>query len=459
MRVSLSDHYSYKNIFRMTISPVLMMIFTSLYSVVDGYFVSNYAGLDAYAGVNLIFPVIMIVGGIGFMFGTGGSALSSKLLGEGNRDKANKVFTMMLLIVLIFGVTIGFFIFLLIKPIATALGTITNGTTQGMVDEAIKYGRLLALGQVFFMTQNLFHSYFIVDEKPKLGFFYTILAGLTNIVLDFLFIKVLQLGIIGAALATILGYIVGSVFPLIHFIRNKEGNIMLAKTKLEARPILQSAFNGSSEFVNSISSSIVGMVFNIQLLRFFGQRGVSAYGTLMYVSFMFVAIFIGYSIGMGPVVGYNYGANNKKELSNVLRKSLIIISIASIAMLIIGELLGPVFARLYIKEDQELLDLAIHAFRIYSIHFLFCGLSIYIASFFTALNNGLISAIVSFLRTLVLHIGFVLVLPIFMGGEGIWWSIIASELLTSIIAVLFLVGKRNKYGYFDSFKKSEAEVL
>ncbi len=451
--ISLSDHFNFRRIFNFVISPMLMMIFISMYGIVDGYFISNYTSLDAYAGVNLIMPIIMVVGGLGFMFGTGGSALSSKLLGEGNKSKANKVFTMMLLIDIIVGVSISIVGFLLIKPIANAMGRITDGSTQGMVEQAIKYGRILSLGQVFFMIQNLFHSYFVVDEKPKLGFLYTLLAGFTNIILDFLFIKIFKWGVVGAAVATISGYIVGSVFPLIHFIKNKNGNINLEKTKIEFKVIKQSCFNGSSEFVNNISSSIVGLVFNIQLLKYYGQDGISAYGTLMYVSFIFVAIFIGYSIGMAPIIGFNYGAQNKKELRNVLLRSIVIISFFAVVMLVLGELLGPQFSKLYIKNDEELLNLTIFAFRIFSIHFLFCGFTIFLSSFFTALNNGLISAVISFMRTIVFQITFVIVIPLIFGKEGIWWSIIICEFLALVLAFIFLFVYNKKYGYFKSIKE------
>ena len=456
MHVALSEHFTYKNIVKITISPILMMIFTSLYTIVDGYFLSNYAGLDAYAGVNVIFPVIMVVGGMGFMFGAGGTALSSKELGEGNKLMASKVFTMMIKTVLIVGTLISVLGFVLIRPIAVALGNITNGTTEAMVEEAITYGRILSLGQVLFMTQNLFQSYFMVDEKPRLGFIYTILAGVTNMVFDFILIGVFRLGVTGAAIATILGYAVGSIFPLIHFIGNEKGNIRLVKTKMMFRPILKSCTNGSSEFVSNISSSVVGMVFNIQLLRFYGQNGVSAYGTLMYVSFVFVSIYIGYSIGIAPVVGYNFGAKNKKELSNVLKRSLIMTTFFAIMMFLLGEFIGPLFAKLFLSSDEELLELSIHAFRLYSFHFVFCGFSLFISSFFTALNNGLISALLSFLRTLVFQVGFVLLLPLFMGKEGIWWSIIVCEVCSFLVAFGFLFAKRKKYGYFE--KKSAQQT-
>lgn len=447
MNIQLSDHFNYKKIFKFTLSPILMMIFTSLYGIVDGFFISNYAGLDEYAGVNVIMPVIMVVGGIGFMFGAGGSALVSMYLGQHNKERANQVFTMIIKSVFYVGIIISLLGCLLITPIAKFLGSFSSSTTENMVKYAVKYGRILALGQVFFMIQNVFHSFLIVAEKPNLGFRYTLFAGLTNMVLDFILVGVLRLGVVGAAIATIIGYLVGGLFPLLYFSKQIEGTINLVKTKIEIRPILRSCYNGSSEFVGNISSSIVGFVFNIQLLRYFGQDGVSAYGTLMYTSFIFVATYIGYSIGMAPIVGYNYGAQNKKELKNVLLKSLSIISVLAILMFLAGEFIGPIFSKLYVGKNSELLALTTLAFKIFSLQFLFCGFSIYLSSFFTALNNGLISAIISFLRTLVFQIGFVLILPIMIGKEGIWWSIVLSEVVSFLLSFIFLLAKRKRYGY------------
>lgn len=447
MKVRLSDHFTFKKIFKATLAPMLMMVFISLYSIVDGIFISNFASKEAFAGVNLIFPIIMIIGGIGFMLGTGGSAFVSKLLGEKKDEEAHKTFTMTILFALIIGVIISISGALLVKPIALAMASVSDDVSATTIKEAIKYGQLLMLGQVFFILQNLYQSFFIVDEKPVLGFLFTLGAGILNMVLDLLFIAVFKWGIVGAALATILGYIVGGLGPTIYFLVNKNDYIRFRKTNIKFKPILQICFNGSSEFVNNISSSIVSIIFNIQLLRYFGEAGVNAYGIMMYLGFVFCAIFIGYSGGVAPIESYNYGANNSKELKNVLTKSLIITSIFSLAMFSILLVFANPLASLFASDSPELMEITTVGLRIYSFAFLMIGSSIYISTFFTALNNGLVSALISFLRTLVFQIVFVFTFPLFMGSYGIFYSILGSEIVSVILAVSFLIGLRKKYNY------------
>lgn len=452
-KISISDHFTFKKIIKFALSPILMMLFISLYGIVDGFFISNFSGagggpgIAEYAGVNLIMPVIMIIGGIGFMFGAGGSALVGKLLGEQKRDRANQVFTMMVIVTFVVGIVISVAIFFCVRPIAIALGKLTDGTTQAMIDKAVEYGRILSLGQMFFMTQNVFQNFMVVAERQRLGFFFTLAAGVTNMILDFLFIAVFHWGVVGAAVATILGYVVGSVCPFIFFLKNKNANIKFVLTKLEIKPILRCCFNGMSEFVNNISMSIVGVAFNIQLLRYYGQDGVAAYGTIMYVSFLFIAVYIGYVISISPIVSYNYGAQNKEELNNILKKSMILVASCAVVMFFAGEFLGPLFAKAYVGSEPKLLELTTLAFRIFSISFLFSGFSIYFSSFFTALNNGVVSAIISLIKNLVFEIAFVFVLPLFMKRIGIWWSIPIADFCSCLLSVIFLLGYNKKYGY------------
>ncbi len=452
MDITLSDHFTYKKIFKFSISSILMMIFTSLYGIVDGFFISNYAGLDEYAGVNLIMPVIMIIGGIGFMFGTGGSALVGKLLGQKENNKANNLFTNIIIITFIIGIIISVSVFFLIEPITIKMASISPTSTNTMIEKAIEYGRILSLGQVFFMSQCVFQNFLVVAEKPKLGFIFTIAAGLTNMFLDFLLIKVFQLNVLGASIATIMGYIVGTIGPLIYFISNKNLNIHFVKPRFEIKPILKCCYNGLSEFINNISSCIVGFVINIQFLKYFGQNGISAYGTIMYVSFLFFAVFIGYSIAISPIISYNYGANNKNELNSILKKSLIIITICSLIMFILSETLGIEFAKVYVGKDIELLKITTKAFYIFSFGFLFCGFSIFLSAFFTALNNGLISSIISILRTLVLEVALIMILPLIFDGDGIWLSSPFANVLSMIISFILLIIYNKKYHYFINKK-------
>lgn len=448
MAVHLNEHLTYRKIFRLTISPILMMIFTSIYTIVDGLFIANFAGTSAFAGVNLIFPLCMVVGGVGFMFGTGGNALVSKYLGMQEKERANAAFSMLVCFTFVLGIFISFGGFFLVEPFARWMASLTENNTGEMIQEAITYGRILMAGQALFMMQNLFQSFFQTAERPHLGFLFTVLAGLTNAALDALFIAGFHWGVVGAASATIIGYAVGAIGPFVYFLAKRDGVIVLTKPAFQGKELLQAAGNGSSEFVSNISSSILAMVFNFQLLRYLGEDGVSAYGIIMYVGFVFMAIFIGFAIGLSPVVGYNFGANNKKELKNILVKALICMGVAGLIMFGIGELLANVIAGIFSGESDSLKELSIHAMRFYSFCYLFAGIGIFLSSFFTALNNGLISAIISFVRTLVFQLSFVLLIPLIFGADGIWLAPTLAEIGSFLLSFFFLFKERKRYGYF-----------
>lgn len=445
--VRISDHFTFKRIFKMTIAPILMMVFSSLYSVVDGFFVSNFAGKNAFTAVNLIFPVIMIVAGIGFMFGTGGSAFVSALLGKKEEEKAQKAFSMTIYFAFLFGLVLSMIIFFCIDPIVHGLASINESTSEETIQSAILYGRIMMAGECFYILQNAFQSFFSVAEKPALGFIFTLFAGLANMFFDFLFVGVLKLGISGAAAASLIGMAVGSIGPFLYFTINRKNLIHLGRPEANIKDLLQIMSNGSSEFISNISTSIVSMVFNIQLLRLLGENGVSAYGIIMYVSFIFMAIFLGYSIGMAPAVGYNYGANNKAELKNILRKSLLIIGITGGVMVGLSEAMAIPFSRIFSSGSEELQQVASTAMRIYSISYLFCGFSIYGSSFFTALNNGMISALISILRTLGFQLVSVIILPLAIGVNGIWLSMVVAEIGSFFMTIIFLLIKKKRYSY------------
>lgn len=445
--VRISDHFTFKCIFKMTIAPILMMVFSSLYSVVDGFFVSNFAGKNAFTAVNLIFPVIMIVAGIGFMFGTGGSAFVSALLGKKEEEKAQKAFSMTIYFAFLFGLVLSMIIFFCIDPIVHGLASINESTSEETIQSAILYGRIMMAGECFYILQNAFQSFFSVAEKPALGFIFTLFAGLANMFFDFLFVGVLKLGISGAAAASLIGMAVGSIGPFLYFTINRKNLIHLGRPEANIKDLLQIMSNGSSEFISNISTSIVSMVFNIQLLRLLGENGVSAYGIIMYVSFIFMAIFLGYSIGMAPAVGYNYGANNKAELKNILRKGLLIIGITGGVMVGLSEAMAIPFSRIFSSGSEELQQVASTAMRIYSISYLFCGFSIYGSSFFTALNNGMISALISILRTLGFQLVSVIILPLTIGVNGIWLSMVVAEIGSFFMTIIFLLIKKKRYSY------------
>ena len=440
--IRLSDHFSYSKLLRFTLPSIVMMVFTSIYGVVDGLFVSNFVGKTAFASVNLVMPFVMILGGMGFMLGTGGTALVSKILGEGDPDSANRTFSMMVLFTLALGAVLSAAGIVFMRPVSRFLGA-----TDAMMDDCVLYGRIVTGFTFAFMLQNVFQSFFIAAEKPKLGLKVTVAAGLTNMVLDALFIAVFKWGVAGAAFATGLSQCVGGVLPLVYFLRPNSSLLRLSPTRLRLRPILAACGNGSSELMSNISSSLVSMVYNLQLLRLAGEDGVSAYGVLMYVQFIFISIYIGYSIGCAPVVSYHYGAQNHGELKNLLGKSVLLMGITGVALTALAMALADPLARLFVGYDAELFALTSHAFRLFAWSFLLAGFNIFASGFFTALNNGGVSAAISFLRTLVFQSASVLILPIFLDVDGIWWAITVAEVFAFLISVLFLLAKRGKYHY------------
>lgn len=442
MKIKLSDHFTYSKLLRFVFPSIIMMIFTSIYGVVDGLFVSNFAGRTAFASINLVMPFVMILGGIGFMIGTGGTALVSKVLGEGKKEKANKIFTMMIIFTLLLGTLLSVIGVVSMPWVADFLGA-----TEEMMADCILYGRIVTGFTVAFMLQNVFQSFLIAAEKPKLGLLATVLAGITNMALDAIFIIVFKWGVAGAAIATGLSQCVGGIFPLIYFSRDNSSLLRLTKTKLEIKPILNACGNGSSELMSNISSSVVSMIYNFQLMKYVGEDGVSAYGVLMYVQFIFVAIYIGYAIGCAPITGYHLGAQNHGELKNMLRKSAFLSAISGVVLTILAIVLSSPLAKLFVGYDEELYELTRHAFSLFAYSFLLAGFNIFTSSFFTALNNGAVSAAISFMRTLIFQTSSVLILPIFLGVDGIWWAITVAEVFAFILSLIFLFAKREKYHY------------
>ncbi len=441
--IQLSDHFDYKRLLRFTLPSIVMMIFTSIYSVVDGFFVSNFAGKTPFAAVNFIFPVLMILGCVGFMFGTGGSALIAKTMGEGDRKRANDIFSLLVYGGAVSGVVLAAVGIVLMPKLAAMLGA------EGeLLANSIVYGRIVLCALPFFTLQMEFQCLFVTAEKPKLGLGVTVAAGVTNMVLDALFVGALQWGLEGAAAATAVSQLAGGVIPLAYFGRCNASLLRLGKCRFDGRALLKTCTNGASELMSNISMSVVSMLYNAQLMAKAGEDGVAAYGVLMYVSLVFQGIFIGYAVGMAPVVGYHYGAGNREELKNLLRRSALLIGGFSVLMCLAGETLGRPLSLLFVGYDPALLDMTVHAFAIFSIAFLFSGFAIFGSSFFTALNDGLTSALISFLRTLVFQCAAVLLFSALWGLNGIWWSIVAAEVMAVAVTLCFLVGKRKQYGYF-----------
>lgn len=442
MRIQLSDHFTYKKLLRFVLPSIIMMVFTSIYGVVDGLCVSNFVGKTPFAAINLIMPFVMIFGGIGFMFGTGGSALVAKTLGEKQPEKANRYFTMMVWVTLIVGVIISIIGIIFMRPISVLLGA-----DEAMLEDCVIYGRIVIGFNTAFMLQNLFQSFLIAAEKPRLGLVATLAAGFTNMILDVLFVGAFKWGVAGAAIATGISQCVGGVLPLLYFLRPNSSLLRLRRTRLELLPICKAAGNGASELVSNVTSSLIGMVYNFQLLRLAGQDGVAAYGVLMYVSFIFAAVFIGYAIGCAPIVSYHYGAGHSGEVKNLLRKSLLLNGVGGCVITAAAQLLAVPLARIFVGYDDALCAMTVHGFRIFVLAFVLAGANIFISSFFTALNDGVVSAVISFLRTFLFKLSAVLLLPLLWELDGIWWAEVTAEVFACALGVVFLFAKRNKYHY------------
>lgn len=440
--IQLSDHFGYKKLLRFTLPSIIMLVFTSVYGVVDGFFVSNFVGKTPFTAVNFIMPFLMILGSIGFMFGTGGSALISKTMGEGDQKKANEVFSLIIYVSIVCGIVLAVVGILCLRPVAAVLGA------EGqLLEDSITYGRVILLAIPAYVLQYEFQCLFITANKPQLGLYVTIAAGCTNIVLDALFVAVFRWGLVGAAAATALSQCIGGIIPLFYFARPNTSLLRLTKTKFHGKTIAKACTNGSSELMSNISMSIVNMLYNAQLLKYAGQDGIAAYGVLMYVNMIFQAVFLGYSVGTAPVISYHYGAQNHAELKGLLKRSLILIGAFSILMFAAAELLSKPLSTLFVGYDTGLLEMTMRAFLLYSFSFLVSGFNIFGSSFFTALNDGLTSALISFMRTLVFQVLSVLVLPLFLQLDGIWLSVVAAEILAIFVTLYFLRTKRKKYQY------------
>ena len=443
-QIQLSDHFSYGRLIRFTLPSIGMMIFTSIYGVVDGFFVSNFAGKTPFAAVNLIMPFLMILSTVGLMFGTGGSAIVAKTFGEGDRDQGNRYFSLFVYTVAALGVFFAVFGIIFIRPIAALLGA------EGeMLENTVLYARIILPALPFYVLQLLFQSFCVAAERPKLGLTVTVLSGLTNRVMDAVLVILLPQAykLAGAAVATALSQVVGGAVPLVYFGRENSSILRLGKCQFDGKAVFKACTNGSSEFMSNISMSLVGMLYNIQLLKYAGEDGIAAYGVMMYVSMIFSAAFLGYSIGTAPIVGYHDGAKNYGELQGLLRKSLLIIGVFGVVMVASAELLASPLAGIFVGYDAGLMQMTVSGFRVFALSFLFMGYAIYSSGFFTALNDGVTSAIISFLRTLVFQTAAVIFLPMIWKLDGVWISIVVAEVMAVVLSAIFLAAKRKKYHY------------
>ena len=441
--IQLSDHFDYSRLIRFVLPCIGTMLFTSIYGIVDGLCVSNFVGKTAFAAVNLIMPLPMLVGTVGFMLGTGGSAIVGITLGEGDDTRADRYFSLFLTAALISGIVLSALGLLFLRPAAVMLGA-----KGEMLDYALRYGRLLMISLPTFILQNMFQSFFVTAEKPHLGFYFTVGAGCTNMVLDVVLVGVLKWGVEGAAIATLLSQVVGGLLPVLYFLnRNNTSRIHLCRPRFEGKVLWKACVNGSSELMSNLSMSLVNILYNYQLLRFAGEDGVAAYGVIMYAAFLFVAVFVGYAVGSAPIVSYHYGARNRREVNNLYRKSLKLIAVVAVVMTAGSMLIIPYVARIFVGYDAELLALTTRAFRLYGLSFLIMGFNVYASSFFTALGDGVTSALIAFLRTLLFQVVAVLLLPAIWGIDGIWLAITAAELAALVVSIAMFLTKDTVFHY------------
>ena len=440
--IQLSDHFTYGRLLRFAMPSVVMMVFTSIYGVVDGIFVSNFAGKTAFAAINLIMPYLMVFGTLGFMIGTGGSALVAMTLGLGDRKKANEIFSLLTWVSVLGGIVLTVISIAFMRPAAIALGA-----TGQILEDCVLYGNIVQLALTAYIVQYAFQSFCVTAEKPKLSLWMTVASGVCNIVLDALFVAVFHWGLVGAAVATAFSQFLGAAIPFVYFLRPNDSLLRLGKGRFDGKALLRTCTNGSSELMSNLSMSLVSMLYNIQLLKYAGENGLAAYGVIMYVNFIFISIYIGFAIGTAPIVGYNHGAQNHAELKGLLSRSLVILAAIAGGMVALAMMLAGPLSAIFVGYDAQLYEMTVRGFRIYSLSFLLCGFNIYGSSFFTALNNGLVSAVISFVRSLVCQSAAVMLLPLIFGLDGIWWSILAAELVAMVLTGFFLVRNRGRYHY------------
>ena len=443
MKIKLSDHFTYGRLLRFTLPTVMIMIFTSVYGVVDGFFISNYVGKTAFASVNLIMPYLLIIGGVGAMLGIGGSALVAKTLGAGEREDAQRYFTMMMYLMLGTSILctvagIGF-----LQPVAYLFGA-----TESMVGNVMTYGTICLIFNVAMHAQYTFQSYLIVAEKPKMALTVVLVAGVSNMILDFLFMYVFKMGIAGAAFATGLSQCIAGAVPFLWFLSKKNNSALrFVKTNFEIKPMLLACGNGASEMLTSVSASVTGILYNLQLMKYAGENGVAAYGVVMYAAFIFIGVFMGYSQGSAPIMGYHYGAQNHSEMKNILKKSMVILSLSAVILTTVAMVFARPIATIFVSYDASLMEITCKAFRICSVAFFVMWFNIYTSALFTALNDGAVSAAISFIRTLVFPVLCIIILPAIWKLDGVWYALACSEILSISASVGFLVGKKSKYSY------------
>lgn len=442
MQISLSDHFNYSKLLRFTLPSIAMVVFTSIYGVVDGFFVANYAGKQAFAAVNLSYPVIMILGTLGLMFGSGGSALVAAAQGRGRKKLANEYFSLITYSAIVTSVVLVSILWFLLEPLMKLMGA-----TGGLLEDSVLYGHIMMISLPAFILQSMFQLLFVTAGKPKLGFFVTVGAGIANMVLDFILVGVCGYGLAGAGVATVVSEFFGGVIPIFYFLRDNGSTLRLERTRWVPAALYKTCFNGCSELLAGLSSSLIGVLYNFQLMKFVGENGVAAFGVVMYLTFIFCDIFVGYCNGVAPIISNHFGSRDKNELRNLFKRCVVIIAVLGVALFALAEMTAPALVRIFVGADSDLYEMTKHACRIVSFCFLLSGFGIFGSSLFTALNNGVLSAVISVGRSVVFGTLAVMLLPLIFGVEGIWLAVWATEIASIFVVIYFVIRKRKNYGY------------
>lgn len=430
-----------KNMLTFTIPTMVRMVFVSMYSIVDGIVVSNFVGSLGLSAINIVYPVLNVCMALAFMLAAGSNAIMGKKMGEGKVYEANS-FMSLTVIVNVAAIIVFTAIFLMWdEKIYMMLGS-----DEELLPYCMEYGRIIVLGGPVWVMQVLFQSYLVTADKPHMGLWLSVAAGVTNIVLDVIFVGAFRMGMAGAAMASVAGMMIGGLVPLTVFF-NKKSLIHFEKPVWEGREFLKALGNGSSEMVSNLASAVTTTLFNLQMMALIGEKGVAAISAILYLQFIFLAVFFGFVSGISPVVSYNYGAGNKTNIHRTFKISMKIVIIFSLSMFALAEVFTGGLVLVFASKDAVLSELMISGFRIIAVSILFSGLNIFASGFFTALNNGRVSALISILRTFVLEAGALILLPEFMGIDGVWWSLPAAEILSAVIAVVMIVKYRKTYGY------------
>lgn len=443
-RIKLSDHFTYIRLLRFTMPTILMLLSASLYGVVDGLFIANCAGKTAFAAVNLIWPFPMLLGAIGYMFGAGGCALVSKTMGEGYYERARSYFTMLTITAVACGflfASIGIFF---IDDIANMLGA-----KSGMIHvNCVVYGRYIMAAMPLFILQCMFQPYMIAAEKPKWGLAIIFVAGCVNVLLDYYFLYNKNMGVAGAGLATMISQAVGAVLPMFLFVGKKHSKLyFVSKIKIEPLVLAKTCANGASEFIVNASMPFVNLLYVYALWKVAGEDGVGAYGVIMYVNIVFFSFYNGLAMGSSPIISFHYGAHQMYEVRNVKRIVFCLLSISGLLLFVVAELTSPMIAGLFSKGDEVFGDIIERSFSLYALSFLFAPYNIYASAFFTALNNGKVSAAISFSRILFFQVGALLTLPIWFGIDGFWMALPIAEVLCLGLSIFLYLKFKPLYNY------------